>query len=121
MWRSKYKAKKVFKNGEKFDSKKEASRWEQLQEMELQGMISGLERQVEFELIPKQPLKEPRISRGKSKRLIKSEQAVIYKADFVYMQDGVQIVEDVKGFCTPEYKIKRKLLKYLHGIEIKEV
>lgn len=121
MWRSKYRAKKVVTIEGKFDSKKELQRWELLQEMERQGLISHLERQVEFELLPKQPLKEPRISRGKTKRLIKSEPAVVYRADFVYIEDGIQIVEDVKGFCTPEYKIKRKLMKYIHGIEIKEV
>lgn len=47
-----------------------------------------------------------------------------YYADFVYDKDGETIVEDVKAskyFQTDVYKIKRKLMLYIHGIKIKEV
>lgn len=48
------------------------------------------------------------------------ERECTYVADFVYLQDGEIIVEDTKGFRTPEYKIKRKLMLFLKGIRIKE-
>ena len=42
-------------------------------------------------------------------------------ADFVYYQDGKMVVEDTKGFKTDAYIIKRKLMRYVHGIAIKEI
>lgn len=77
--------------------------------MERAGLIQDLKRQVQFELIPSQ--KED----GKV-----VERPVVYKADFTYYQDGKYIVEDAKGYRTPEYKIKRKLMLYVHGIRVKE-
>lgn len=42
-------------------------------------------------------------------------------ADFVYTtEDGAQIIEDVKGMKTDVYKLKKKLMKELRGIEILE-
>lgn len=75
------------------DSIKEANRWCELKLLERAGVISDLRRQVKFELLPKQ---------GKSR-------AVHYIADFVYIKDGKQIVEDVKGFRTKEYKLKNNV------------
>jgi len=69
------------------------------------GLITGLKTQVKYELLPKQ---------GKV-------QAVSYKADFVYEENGKTIVEDVKGFKTKEYILKKKMMLYFHGIEIKEI
>ena len=54
MSRSKYGAKKVTVDGITFDSKKEANRWCELRLMERAGVITGLERQVKFVLIPSQ-------------------------------------------------------------------
>lgn len=119
MWRSKYKAKKVETGEGVFDSKKEFQRWEILKDMESRGLISDLKRQVKFDLLPKQILIVPR--KSKKGRLQKCELPVSYIADFVYIENGVQIVEDVKGIRTPEYTLKRKLMKFLKDIEIKEV
>jgi hypothetical protein len=46
-----------------------------------------------------------------------------YRADFRYedVATGLSIVEDVKGFRTKDYIIKKKLVKALYGIEIIEV
>jgi hypothetical protein len=41
-------------------------------------------------------------------------------ADFTYMEDGKLVVEDCKGFKTDVYKIKKKLMLWVHGIRIKE-
>lgn len=108
-----------------FDSKKESKRWQELCLLERAGQITDLQRQVKFVLIPTQYEKFPRYSDKTGKRLkdgIRTlEHELSYVADFVYMKDGKQIVEDAKGFKTPEYRIKKKLLLWVHGIQIKEV
>ena len=95
---SKYHNKKNTVNGEMFDSKKEAERYKVLKMLENANIISNLSRQVLFELIPKQD----------------GERAVKYIADFMYVETatGKIIVEDVKGYRTDVYKIKRKLFKW---------
>ena len=110
---SKYHAKKTKVGDITFDSKKEAKRYVFLKEQEQTGQIKNLQRQVKYELIPSQKDKDT----GKV-----IERAVVYKADFVYeLEDGEQIVEDVKGVRTPEYVIKRKLMLHKYGIRLKEV
>ena len=42
----------------------------------------------------------------------KTERAIVYIADFTYILNGALMVEDVKGFKTEVYKIKRKLLLF---------
>ena len=106
---NKYYNKKITYNGETYDSVKEYRRHDELKLLQRAGKISGLERQVKFELIP--------VQRVGGKVV---ERACSYVADFVYWKDGERIVEDVKGFKTHEYKIKRKLLLWVHGIRIKE-
>lgn len=49
------------------------------------------------------------------------ERECSYKADFMYEENGKSVVEDVKGFRTKEYIIKRKLMLYQYGIRISEV
>lgn len=96
-------------NGITFDSRKEENRWMELVLLERAGKISNLETQVKFELIPSQRIDGKVV-----------ERAVHYKADFAYLENGQKIVEDTKGFKTPEYIIKRKLMLYVHGIKVKE-
>jgi hypothetical protein len=69
------------------------------------GEITDLVEQPVFELIPKQL----------------GERSCKYIGDFQYKENGVTIVEDCKGFRTPEYVIKRKLMMQVHGIRIREV
>lgn len=45
---------------------------------------------------------------------------VCYIADYTYIEDGKLVVEDKKGYKTPEYTIKKKLMYQVHGILIKE-
>lgn len=85
------------------------------------GTIQDLQRQVEFELIPAQREPDTIGVRGGVKKGKTLELAVKYVADFVYKENGKTIVEDVKGFKTPEYRIKKKLMLFIHGIKIKEV
>jgi hypothetical protein len=108
---SKYKNKKTVCGGITFDSMAEAKRYEYLSMLERSGHISGLTMQVEFVLIPKLIKEDGRC-----------ERAVKYKADFVYSNGTIGvIVEDVKGFITKDYIIKRKLMLEKHGITIREI
>jgi hypothetical protein len=123
-WRNygtKYKAKKTVLDGITFDSKKEADRYTELKFLLKSGEIQDLQMQVEYELLPNQYGPDIVTPRGKTKRGPLLERAVKYKADFVYTENGVTVVEDVKGFRTKEYIIKRKLLLWRYGIQIKEV
>lgn len=108
--KSKYNARKVRLDGITFDSKAEAKRYAELLMLERAGAISDLQRQVEFTLIPAQKIDGMCV-----------ERACKYKADFVYLENGKRVVEDVKGLKTKDYIIKRKLMLYVYGIRIKEV
>jgi hypothetical protein len=97
----------VVVDGIKFDSKKEANRYRELRLMVDAGVISDLELQPVFELVPKQD----------------GERAVKYVADFQYRSGSETVVEDVKSPATktPVYRIKRKLMLFVHGIRVREV
>lgn len=123
MRKNKYNARKVKVDGIVFASQKEADRWRELKLLERAGKITELQRQVPFLLIPTQrefcneiDEKKRRFKKGKV-----LERKCSYYADFVYMQNGKQIVEDAKGKRTDEYVIKRKLMLFLQGIRIREV
>lgn len=120
---SKYKAHKVVVNGIKFDSKKEAKRYKDLLLLEQAGTIKDLQRQVKYVLIPAQYAPDIIGKRGGHKRGKLLERECSYVADFVYTdtESGQTVVEDVKGFRTEVYKIKKKLLLERYGIQIKEV
>ena len=114
--RSKYQNKKIVRDGITFDSMKEYRRWVELSLLQRAGTIQELERQVKFQLLPAQYEKSDGKKRGKC-----LERAVNYVADFVYIEDGVKVVEDTKGFKTKDYILKRKMMLYFHGIRIKEI
>lgn len=97
---SKYKARKTAYRGTVYDSAKEAKRAAELELLQRAGKIRNLRRQVKF------TLQEGFLYEGRKIR------AIEYVADFVYEADGL-IIEDVKGYRTPEYKIKAKMLKKL--------
>lgn len=121
-----YNVKTKTSDGLIFDSYKAARRWEQLLLLYKAGKISGLERQVVFELLPNQYETYERYSKS-GKRLKDGhrllERKVDYVADFVYTDalTGENIVEDAKGVRTKDYIIKRKLMYAVHGIKIREV
>lgn len=122
--KAKYGNKKIVADGITFDSKKEYQRYCELKLLEKAGVISDLRLQVPYELVP--PQYEYYERYGKNGKRLKDgkrtiEQSVVYKADFVYTENGETIVEDTKGFRTLDYKIKRKLMLYVHGVRIREV
>lgn len=126
--RSKYKAVKTTIDGITFDSKREAKRYTELKLLEKTGMITHLELQPTYDIT------------------INGAKICKYKADFRYFtvraedreqyksskgewivptmtgdKEG-QIVEDVKGFKTPIYRLKKKLVEASYpGTLIKEV
>ena len=104
-------------------SRKEHRRALQLRLLEQQGEIFNLREQVPYELVPTQYKDIVKQLKTKSKVEQRvAERSVSYIADFVYEDaDGNTIVEDTKGFRTPDYIIKRKLMLYVHGITIKEI
>lgn len=106
----KYRNKKIDTAEGRFDSEKEYSRWVDLKWMQRAGQITDLQRQVTFELLPSQRIDGKVV-----------ERPVKYIADFVYMQNGEKVVEDVKGLKLPEYVLKRKLMLYIHNLRIKEI
>lgn len=115
---SKYKNSKIEVDGIAFDSKKEARRWAELKELEKIGAISNLRRQVPYELIPNQ-------RDAINGRVI--ERGIKYVADFEYFNEMLKekVVEDVKGYRFGQayalFKIKKKLMLWVHGIEVKEI
>ena len=125
---NKYKAVKTTIDGITFDSKREAKRYTELKLLENTGMITHLELQPKYDII------------------INGVKICSYRADFSYYtvreenreqytnskgewivptktgdREG-QIIEDVKGFKTPIYRLKKKLVEACFpGTLIKEV
>jgi hypothetical protein len=90
-------------DGIEFQSKREAVRYGALKLLQSAGEITGLERQVRFAID------------------VAGLHICDYVADFCYHAvDGTSVVEDVKGMRTPIYRLKRKLMKAVHAIDIVE-
>lgn len=120
--------KTVTSDGIKHDSVKEANRWCELKLLEKAGKIKDLRRQVEYELFPAQY--ETYARYGKKGQRLKDgvrliERRCCYIADFVYtdVETGKEVVEDTKSDVTKTdvYKIKKKLMLYIHKIKVVEV
>lgn len=124
---SKYKSKKTVVDGIEFDSRKEARRYTELKLLERAGEISDLRLQVKYVLIPAQREPDTVGAKGGVKKGRVIEREVAYYADFVYRIAGTsdEVVEDVKGYRDGQayalFKIKRKLMLYVYGIQVKEV
>jgi hypothetical protein len=93
--RHKYNAVKTTVDGRVFDSKAEARRYGELKLLEMAGAITELKFQPEFILLEKMP----------------GQRAIKYRADFEYLENKKRIVEDVKGFKTPQFKMKEKMFR----------
>ncbi len=107
----KYRNEKVKYDGHTFDSQKECQRYIDLKLLQRVGEIRDLRLQYKF------ILQDGYVFQGKK------IQAITYIADFVYWDvgKGCMIVEDVKGFKTDIYKLKKKLFEYRYGIPIQEI
>lgn len=105
--KSKYSSAKTDIDGIRFDSKKEAEFYAELKLREKVGEITHLRLQ------PRYLLQEAFRHEGKQYREIE------YVADFEYIENGITVVVDVKGFRTAVYMIKRKLFLYRYGNKVK--
>ena len=129
--RAKYGNKKIKNAFGTYDSELEYARFVFLCNRQKEGEISGLRRQVEYLLIPAQYGTEIRHLKTKDKEVrVLLERPCSYIADFVYERNGETIVEDCKGedkkykgkrfsTQTADFKIKKKLMLYIHNIQIK--
>lgn len=124
MAKNKYGNEQSTVDGIVFDSRKEANRYRELKLLEKAGEITDLKLQVKYELIPAQHEMGTRIRGNKVQTVWRcAEKAVNYYADFEYKDKmtGETVVEDTKGMRTEVYKIKKKLMLWVHGIKIREV
>ena len=129
--RAKYGNSKIKNTYGTFDSQLEFARFVFLSNRQKEGEISDLRRQVEYLLIPAQYGTEIRHLKTKDKEVrVLLERPCSYIADFVYERNGKTIVEDCKGADkkykgkrfsteTAAFKIKKKLMLYIHNIQIK--
>lgn len=107
---NKFKNIRVEVDGEKFDSKREAAYWHELQLRQMAGEIRDLRRQVTF------PLYTPSFADG-----VNCEDSALI-VDFVFFDNdatGAEHVQDVKGAKeTPMFASKAKRLFIQQGIEV---
>lgn len=103
---SKYRA--IRTNG--YASRKEANRAVELRMLADRGIIQDLKEQVRFQLLP-------------ANKNLGYSRPLVYVADFVYVEPEFPrtVVEDAKGFQTPVYKLKKRLMRQLLNITIAEV
>ena len=97
---NKYNARRTYSTlcGRCFSSQAECRRGEELALLQYAGEISWLEYQPKFVLSKYPP--------------------ITYRADFSYLEDGVEIVEDSKGFMTRECRVKLAWMKEKYGIDV---
>lgn len=102
--KSKYRNKKTKVGDRTFDSRAEAARYEELLILEESGIIRELQLQVAYPVY------------------INDVKIFTYKADFVYemVDTGEVVVEDVKGYRTPMYRLKKKAVEAYWGFKITE-
>ena len=100
--RSKYGAKKTVVDGITFDSQAEATRYGVLKIVQASGLITDLRLQVPYQIT------------------VNGKKVCRYVADFVYSENGKEVVEDVKGMRTPLYNLKKKLMEAVFGVVIFE-
>lgn len=100
--KSKFNNVKTTVYGIEFHSKHEAERYVVLRALNAQGLIRGLCMQQPYKLN------------------VNGVLIAKYISDFEYLDNGEWVVEDAKGFRTREYIMKRKLMKAIYGITIRE-
>ena len=129
--RPKYGNHKIKNDYGTYDSQLEYARFIFLSNRGKEGEITHLRRQVEYLLIPAQYGTEIKHLKTKDKEVrVLLERSCSYIADFVYERNGETIVEDCKGDDKPyrgktlstqtaEFKIKKKLMLWVHQIQVK--
>lgn len=106
--KNKFGAKKTEYKNRTYDSAAEAKRAYELDALTRTGEIISVEYQPVYDIV------------------INGELVCKYKADFrIHYTDGRVVVEDVKGYkggsAYAIFRIKKKLVKAVHGVDIIEV
>ena len=101
--KNKYGAVRKEVDGHVFHSTAEAKRYIELKRRESLRVISGLEIQPRF------PIN------------VDGHHVCDYVADFAYQTSDGYVVEDVKGFKTEVYRLKKKLVEAIYCITITEI
>lgn len=104
MRRNKYGNKLAVVDGIRFASQREARRYVELKLLQQAGEISDLKLQPRFTI------------------MVNGVKVCTYTADFSYRNSrGEFVVEDVKGVRTRDYKLKKRLMLAVYGIQVVEV
>ena len=115
--RNKFGARKLRNAWGEFDSKAEWMRYVELLDMQRKGIVSQLQRQVRYEIIPAITYEKTIVLKTKTKVVERvDEKPAHYTCDFQYVQDGVLVIEDAKSDATrreKDYVLRRKLIKHL--------
>jgi hypothetical protein len=103
--RHKYGAKATEFLGVRFDSRREAVRYQELLIRGQAGELCDLELQPSFPIV------------------VNGVKVCTYRADFGYRELATNqiVTEDSKGWRTPVYRLKKKLVEAQYGIQIVEV
>ncbi len=103
----KFKNKRCVVDGQKFDSQAQARRYLALRQLERAGQIAELAREVKYEFV------------------VNGVVICGARFDFAYLENHRRVVEDVKGYINKKhpmfqvFQIKVRLLKALHGIDVR--
>lgn len=90
----------------KYASKREADVAGQLATLQRCGKITELKEQVSFTLVEG----------------VEPMRGIRYVADFTWMENGILHIGDAKGYTKNQvYRLKKKLMKLLLGLEIEEL
>lgn len=123
---NRYNAKKVVIDGIEFDSETEGKRYLTLKQAQEAGLISDLELQPQYIILP--AIKGTRVKHFKRipdrVEEYTIQQPIRYTADFRYYKDNQAVVEEVKGSkysISRDFPLRKKMLRYFHGIDIKMV
>jgi hypothetical protein len=85
----------------KFASKRESERYAELKLLEKAGEITDLKLQPKFQCE------------------VNGQKICNYFADFTYLKkNGERVTEDVKGMPTPVFRLKKKLVLALFGVDV---
>jgi hypothetical protein len=104
---NKYHNRKTLYQGIEFASQKEKNRYQELLWMQQAGQIRNIELQPRYDLV------------------VNGHKLGFYRGDFRYevVATGQTILEDVKSQATKTavYRLKKKLVKALYGVDVVEV
>lgn len=100
--RNKFNNTKTVYNGNKYDSKREAEKAMELDMLKNNGDVLEWTPHPKYLIIPRYLMKNGKVARP-----------AYYIPDFwVKYADGTEVIIDIKGFITPEFKLKKKMWEY---------